>query len=153
MGASSWNYIVPFQKDIAQALADLQRRVFDEGEYYRSDDYDIDYSSLEALFAARESDVFWDVGTHSILDIDQIIETGRPDEPGAIRALSSDETRALLGGEQPTRADLERAYNVPVEMGCDTPIESGYPRWSGRFTILYRDGVPDELAFWGYSGD
>ena len=25
--------------------------------------------------------------------------------------------------------------------------------WTGRYTVLYRDGRPDELAFWGISGD
>jgi hypothetical protein len=154
MGASSWDYVVPYQDDITRAFAELQQRVFDEGDYYR-DDYDdfLDVTSLEALLAGKESERFWEVGTHSILDMDQIIDAGRPDEAGAIRALSGEELRTHLGSDHPTRADWERAFNVPTQPGTSAPINAGFPRWSGRYAVLYRDGAPHEIAFWGWSGD
>ena len=33
MGASGWEYIVPYQHDLAAALADLRRYVFERGDY------------------------------------------------------------------------------------------------------------------------
>lgn len=30
---------------------------------------------------------------------------------------------------------------------------SDVPRWSGRYVIIYRDEAPDQIAFWGVSGD
>lgn len=156
MGASCWDYIVPFQQDITRVLSILQQRVFDEGDYYwdLDDGGDvIDRTSLAALFASKDSDRFWEVGTHSILDMDSISAADQPDAEGAIRALSADGVTRHLGSPQPTRADFERAFNLPVNPGESAPIDSGYPKWSGRLTILYRDGEPDEIAFWGCSGD
>ena len=33
MGASGWDYYVPFQVDMAAALRDLRARVFEQGEF------------------------------------------------------------------------------------------------------------------------
>ncbi|OLT30422.1 hypothetical protein BJF79_39060 [Actinomadura sp. CNU-125] len=128
--------------------------MFDDGDYYRDEEDEfIDDSSLEALLACKEAEEFWEVGTHSILDMDQVIDADRPEEVGAIRALSADEMRTHLGSERPTRADLERAFAVPAAPGMGPPIDSSYAKWTGRYVVLYRDGAPDEIAIWGASGD
>lgn len=154
MGASGWLYIVPFQQDISLALSDLQRRVFDDRDYYWDEqDESIDRTSLETLLASKESEEFWEVGTHSILDMDRVIGADQPEEIGAVRALSPEQVLVYLGSEHPTRTDFERAVNVQVEAGESPPIDSGYIKWSGRYAVLHRDGVPHEIAFWGWSGD
>jgi hypothetical protein len=33
VGASGWEYVVPYQSDMTEALASLRRRVFAEGSY------------------------------------------------------------------------------------------------------------------------
>lgn len=33
MGASGWEYLVPYQADLQAALNDLRRRVFESGDY------------------------------------------------------------------------------------------------------------------------
>jgi hypothetical protein len=148
VGASGWDYLVPYRPEVAEALLDLQAQVFNDGDYYQ-------YwrlfgtprpETIEDLWAAKETPDFWDVGTHSILDIDKIASVSEPDSPGAIRALSAPEMHAVLGTDRPTRTDFERA--LP---GSDSLLD--VPRWSGRYVILYKDERPDEIAFWGYSGD
>ena len=34
MGAVSWDYVVPYQRDIAQALQQLRQQVFASGAFY-----------------------------------------------------------------------------------------------------------------------
>jgi hypothetical protein len=55
--------------------------------------------------------------------------------------------RELLGCDHPTAEEFEAA--------CDRHDRLGVTkfRWTGRYTVLYRDGEPHELAFWGMSGD
>jgi len=54
---------------------------------------------------------------------------------------SASAIREAFGSDRPTRADFD---GVDVEYA---------PRWSGHCTVLYMDGIPDEIAFWGLSGD
>ena len=148
MGASGWDYLVPYRPEVAEALLDLQAQVFSDGDYY---DYWTECSApppetIEDLWAAKESPDFWDVGTHSILDIDKIVGVTEPDSPGAIRAMTPDEMHAVLGTDRPTRTDFER-----TSPHRDSLLD--FPRWSGRYVILYKDERPDEIAFWGFSGD
>jgi len=161
MGASGWDYVAPYQKDAAQALVDLQRELIANGEYYHGQSPDelspeereqggwgsyYQFESLDALLAAKETDEFWEQGTHSILDMDRIVDSGRPDEAGAIAVLSDEETVRLLGSGRPTRSDFERAR-------MDLLRNADFPSSSGRCVVLYDDGRPDGIAFWGYSGD
>lgn len=146
MGASGWDYVVPYQADITRALLDLQRQVFDDGEYWKGYGEKWATSSLEELVALKETESFWAEGTHSILDIDRIIDPGALDEPGAIGALPGDEARDLLGSDRPSRQDYDRVLD-------DLLMDLDVPRWSGRYVILYEDGQPAEIAFWGCSGD
>ena len=37
---------------------------------------------------------------HSILDIDKIVGVGEPDSPGAMRAMSAEEMRDVLGSDR-----------------------------------------------------
>lgn len=49
----------------------------------------------------------------------------------------------MFGHDQPTNDDFERFTKEPWEID----------RWEGRGTVLYQDGQPHGLAFWGISGD
>ncbi|HET9144297.1 hypothetical protein [Actinophytocola sp.] len=139
MGASGWEYFVPYQADVGKAFAELQRQVLADGDYYQGEKYD----SLAELVAAKQQEEFWEEGTHSILDMHRVNHAFAADETGQIRELSPVEVDALLGSETPTRADFEQ-----VDEPC-----ADFDSWQGRYTVLYQDGQPHELVFWGYSGD
>lgn len=103
-------------------------------------------ATLAALNAAKDEELFWDVGTHSILDTHQIRDSDR-DDFGTIRPLTELESRDLFGSTQPIATDLDRAQQagrLEAALG---------DRWTGRYAVLYRDGAAAEIYFWGCSGD
>ena len=75
MGASGWEYVVPYQRDLGAALDSLRREVFAAGDYVKPSSYgDVfdlpDPSSVDDL---TEQDRYWEFmgtsGTHSIIDV------------------------------------------------------------------------------------
>ncbi|MER5944811.1 hypothetical protein ABT127_01970 [Streptomyces sp. NPDC001904] len=146
MGASGWEYYVPYQEDVSAALEELRERVFRDEDYYWSGDHPLDEddrvprpATVEELWEdedARES------GTHSILDMERVLRPG--EAPGActIRPVQPDEACRLTGTDVLTREHVE-AMEPLVEEG-----------WSGRVAVLHDGaGRPSELYFWGISGD
>ncbi len=147
MGASSWDYYVPYQPDLAQALAALRQQIFAEHDYALTLDDDESWpATMQELFA-RE-DVGYG-GTHSILDIDRVIGPHDEDGFGTLRPLTEAELVRYLGTTTPTRADFDRAYALE---GADVQFDLGQ-RWSGYAAVLYDGGNPAQIAIWGYSGD
>lgn len=90
MGASGWDYIEPFDTDLATTLANLRRRVFDEGDYFWFDSIPkpATFAELEGLFAEiaalTPDEIDYEdpriiqladiasSGTHSILDMSAV---------------------------------------------------------------------------------
>ena len=79
--------------------------------------------------------------------MDSLLPVDTEDGGGTLRPLSSQEVRELLGTDLPGAGDFETAHDSSGVLGVADV------RWSGRYTVLYRDGRPDELAFWGISSD
>ena len=137
MGASAWTYWVPYREDVNAALQALRREVFDRGEFYRAGSGDP--SSLEQLLEQGGES-----GTHSIIDVLSVSPTV---ELGAVAPLSDAELAELFGSDQPTRADVEANW-----AGVMRVTEQRGP-WTGTYLTTYRCGEPDELYFFGMSGD
>jgi hypothetical protein len=150
VGASGWNYVVPYQADLAAALAALRRQVFHEGSYVNPAEHGLAApTSVEALW---QEEYYWEFmgtcGTHSILDIAQVVAADDVGQgPGTVRPLTDAECRDLFGVTQPGGADYERVGESAL-FGC---VTAG--RGTGRATVLWDDGQPSEIALWGYSGD
>ena len=173
MGASSWNYFVPFQKDLSKALQELRETVFLRSEYYRRDSFwkemtfeDFlppgmdeeettefleEFQRLQALPepTSIETLIQWngEDGTHSIIDIHEIAATS---SFGAVAPLSSEELKRFFGTNKPTRAMIERKGN---DLFAFLQQEMGRYRGEGTYIIVYKDGEPDEIYFVGYLGD
>ncbi|MEY9927925.1 hypothetical protein ABH926_002559 [Catenulispora sp. GP43] len=158
MGASGWDYIEPFDTDLATTLANLRRRVFDEDDYFWFDSIPkpATFAELEALFAEiaalelGENDYddpriieLTDIassGTHSILD------AGGIGSRGGIRVVPAEQAEAVFGSPQPSRADFER-----MTMNQQIDVLNGS---IGACVQLHDDsGAVTEVAFWGISGD
>ena len=141
MGASGWHYVVGYRPDVEVAFAELQETVLAGGDYY---DREVGtFASMAELNEMRNTEDFWEAGTHSILDMMTCTGPDAQDEIAALRLLRDDEVRALFGHDQPTNDDFERFIDVAWDI----------ERWQGRATVLYQDGQPHRLAFWGVSGD
>lgn len=159
MGASGWSYRVAFDDDAERAFFALQQRelVGDDWLWNDDDSQEGDAAvdggrrptSLSELAEAKEDEdlEFWTWGTHSILDMDRLVAADAEDHDGTVRALSAVEVRRLFGSERPTGDAFEAAYLADGSLGVADST------WSGRYTVLYRDGAPDEWVFWGISGD
>lgn len=141
MGASAWHYVVGYRPDVEVAFAELQETVLAGGDYY---DREVGtFASMAELNEMRNTEDFWEAGTHSILDMMTFTGPDAQDEIAALRLLRDDEVRALFGHDQPTNSDFERFTDEVWDL----------ERWQGRATVLYQAGQPHGLAFWGISGD
>jgi hypothetical protein len=159
MGASGWDYIEPFDTDLATTLANLRRRVFDEGDYFWFDSISKPgtLAEFDGLFAELNSmspdgvdledpriielaDIA-SSGTHSVLDAPTV--GGRD---GDIRIVPVAQVEALFGSSQPSRADFER---LPERQRIEALSDC-----IGACVQLHDEsGAVTEVAFWGISGD
>lgn len=150
MGATDWHHVVPYQPELARALADLHREILAAGAFswpFRESPDDPLPATLDEIRAEPEVEYS---GTHSVLDIDRVIDSGAPDGHGTLRPLTAAETAELLGTSRPTRADFAIAYGDGTG-----PLSTVARRWSGYAVPLYdgADATPAALGIWGYSGD
>lgn len=171
MGGSGWDYREPYAGSVEATLIALQERILRTGEYLWP--WDLEYrnpaflahqatsparpgsgparpATLAQLNEVKETMEFWDEGTHSILDMDQVIQADDDDQPGAIRPLTPAELTDVFGTPRPSGADLDRVYQVD---GADPLGALCGERWTGRSVVIYAGSAPAEVFFWGTSGD
>ncbi|MEO1498631.1 MAG: hypothetical protein AAFV43_15920 [Planctomycetota bacterium] len=132
MGASPYEYFVPFEQDTHAALEKLRQRVFASGDYATAD---MNPATPEEALELGDAD-----GTASILDIERVAE--QPDFCCAA-PYSADELENYFGTQTPTRGDLE------IGDGFWDEIERGH----ARIIPLFEGGQAKELCFVGYSFD
>ena len=170
MGASGWDYYMPYQEDIYLAFVTLRQLVFEAGEFFWA--VSGKNAAADPSRPATE-DALWAVevvrlkGTHSILDMYKVLgdgekpnygylpysydtfeeymalvkEHGNP-EYGVIVPVGEAEAYATAGDTKLTRDHV--AQLVPL---------AKYPGF-GRVAVLHDErGTPAELYFWGFSGD
>jgi hypothetical protein len=149
VGASGWLYVVPYQEDLSAALDALRRQVFAEGEFRHPDDEGLPVpGSVDDLLLDIYAEFMGGTGTHSVIDVLHLVPAGvRDQDYCTVRPLTADEARQLFGSPAPDRLDFDA---VPAMTLLDT-VTAG--RWTGRSVVLWADGKPDEIAFWGISGD
>lgn len=132
MGAEPWDYFVPFEKNVQDALLKLRNREFLAGRFHGGE---FNPGSIEEAREVADAD-----GTRSILDMDRV-----GDEPdfGVVVPLSSKRLAELFGTDKPTRAMIEtnRDFYEDIERG------------QGVFIVAYDQGEPSEIFFGGYSYD
>ncbi|MFO0546863.1 MAG: hypothetical protein U0271_00680 [Polyangiaceae bacterium] len=143
MGASGWDYWVPYESDIGSALAKLREKAFAEGDYYKGfGEYQVKSpTSIDDLFKQMEEVGLSTEGAHSILDMERVGET--PDF-AVVAPLTDDQLDALFDTTKPTRAQVEAEKSL---------IESLRERWEGTYIVAYEGDTPKEIFFVGFSGD
>ncbi|MFF1845983.1 hypothetical protein ACFVW5_13850 [Streptomyces sp. NPDC058232] len=147
MGASNWDYYVPYQEDLNAALQQLRRGVFDAGSYYwvngadwrPEEEREPRPRTLEELW---QDELVQEAGTHSILDVFQVLGPDDTPDYNAVEPVLAEEARELLGTDTLTRAHVKHFDVFPRS------------RWVGRCAVLHDEqGQPQEIYFWGHSGD
>ncbi len=160
MGASEWSYVTPYRGDVEASLRELQQRVFRDGEYYWFwDQYPGDRplprpATIDGIW---ETETMCETGTHSILDIDQVLTTTDPpirfntSDYATVRPLAEERVLHHFGTSRPTRAQFE-------VLASDRPRHDEFwdelkLRSAGLYVLLYEQDARSDVGFWGYSGD
>ena len=170
MGASGWDYSMPYQEDRYLAFVTLRQLVFEAGEFVwavsgKNASDDPGRPTTEDELWSEE--VVRLKGTHSILDMYKVLDDGEEPtygylpyayetfeeymalvkehgnpEYGVVIPVGEAEAYAAAGDTKLTRDHVELL--IPL---------AKFPGF-GRFAVLHDDqGAPAELYFWGYSGD
>ena len=160
MGSSEWSYVTKYQGDAAVALRELQECVFRDGDYCWWDEFGEYEPRPESVEAYWANEGRWESGTHSILDIDRVVDTTDPPDDwvnpadiGTVRPLAADRVRRLFGTTRPTRAQFEalaKDYANPRHRELTGEVRV---RWTGFYVLLHDGDTPTEIGFWGRSGD
>jgi hypothetical protein len=148
MGASGWHYYVAYQPDLQAALDELRRSVFETGEYWWAVPYEFGKSAADFPNRPRTEAELWadevvhECGTHSILDMFRVVADGEEPDYGTVQPVTEQEALDRVGVAKLTRAHVEVLE----------PLAERH--WFGRCAVL-RDatGDPNEIYFWGSSGD
>lgn len=153
VGASGWEYFVPYQEDLGAALAALREQVFRSGDWLWTPRWDDELdaevevprpASLAALDELWEEDErLEEEGTHSVLDIREgVLAPGEDWYLFTVQPVSGAEARAVAGTDVLTRAHVKALDPLAAH------------RWVGRCAVLHDgDDEPAEIYFWGFSGD
>ncbi|MFJ6571428.1 hypothetical protein ACIQNU_28850 [Streptomyces sp. NPDC091292] len=124
-----------------------------------------EYESLHELYADEE--FMGEEGTHSILDVRRMVETSNPpqehDEADyfTLRPLPADRLVDHFGTDRPTVRQYEDAMARSFEAmrtrrpgdEDSTLLGEHRVRWTGFYVVLYADGRPTHVGFFGSSGD
>ncbi|QMU77489.1 hypothetical protein GXW83_19100 [Streptacidiphilus sp. PB12-B1b] len=150
MGASGWDYITPFDTDVATTLARLHEQLF-QAEYAG------DYATLRDLW--QDEEFMGEEGTHSILDVCRVVTTTAPPKPSVsddystIRPLAPERVLHHFGTERPSRRQYQQRCEAERSAGATTLADECRMRWTGLYLVLHEHDRPTDVAFWGCSGD
>ena len=170
MGASGWDYSMPYQEDRYLAFVTLRTLVFEAGEFLWAVSGKM---AVDDPGRPTTEDELWAdetvrlKGTHSILDMYRILADGETPPYGYLPYSyeTFEEYMALVK----EHGNPEYGIIVPVgeaeayETAGDTKLTrdhveaiiplAKYPG-IGRMAVLHDEqGAPAELYFWGFSGD
>ncbi|WP_204009496.1 hypothetical protein [Virgisporangium aurantiacum] len=145
MGSSNWDYFVPYQHDLNAALLQLQAQVLADGAYYwapggrgSASRYPNRPTTMADLFS---DELVQQEGTHSILDMDEVVGPDEEPDFAAVAPVTADEARERTGTEILTREHAPHIRTLADKA------------WYGRYAVLHdTDGKPSEIYFFGYSG-
>ncbi|MFB6678789.1 hypothetical protein ACFCWG_41570 [Streptomyces sp. NPDC056390] len=154
MGASGWGYVTPYRGSVEATLNALHDDVFQE--LYGDGD---EYGSLDELYADKE--FMGEEGTHSILDVQRIVETTEPSDYFTLRPLPTARLAHHFGTDRPTVEQYEDAMARACEAMNTRPLwdedttllGEDKMRWTGVYVVLYTDSQPTHVGFFGSSGD
>lgn len=141
MGGNAWENTGPYQVDLAAAFREAQER-----ELAR-DDQGFPGRTIDELWEDPDwQEYIFTGGTCSVLDFFAFTAgDGLQNEGGSMRLLSDAEVRAWAPGGRPTYAEWQDALRsgdlFDLDRGC------------GNCAVLYRDGQPAEVAYWGITAD
>ncbi|WP_406006756.1 hypothetical protein OG440_11585 [Streptomyces sp. NBC_00637] len=140
MGGNAWSHAGPYQRDLEAAFRQAQ------SDELARDNHGFGNRSIEELWRDPEwEEYIFTGGTGTVLDFPLMIEAENTDDGPFMRPLTADEVRAWAPHGRPTHAQWDAA------------LDSGrldFPgRAQGNCTVLYHDGRPTQIGYWGVTAD
>ncbi|MCF3133933.1 hypothetical protein [Streptomyces olivochromogenes] len=141
MGGNGWTQTGPYRRDLTAAFRQAQM------EELAQDDHGFGAGrTIEALWLDPEwQEYIFTGGTGTVLDLPMVIEPTDPEDGPFMRPLTEEEVRAWAPDGRPTYADWDEALHSDR---LDFP-----GRAQGRCTVLYTDGEPTHIGYWGVTAD
>jgi hypothetical protein len=139
VGGNEWTATGPYQEDLAAAFRQAQHQEL------AKDDHGFPGRGIVELWEDESwLEYILTGGTCTVLDFYALIDAEAGDEFAMMRPLTEDEIRSWAPDGRPTRDRWDAAIRQLLD-----PVGRGI----GRCTVLYRDGEPAEIAYWGCTAD
>lgn len=143
MGGSGWSGTGPYREDLKAAFREAQELELAQ------DDHGFTGYTIDELWRNRDwQEYIVTGGTGSTLDFVTFV-VGRGPEGDAgrrMRMLTEAEVLEWAPDGRPTRAQWKAAVDSGV-------LHDVLDRACGNCTVLYADGEPAEIAYWGITAD
>ncbi|MGD1223536.1 hypothetical protein AB9Q10_34515 [Streptomyces krungchingensis] len=140
MGGNGWMHTGPYQRDLAAAFRRAQE------EQLAEDDHGFPGRTIDDLWEDPAwHEYIFTGGTGTVLDQPTLIEATDPDDGPYMRPLTDAEVKAWAPDGRPTYDDWDTALHSEQ---LDFPH-----RAQGRCTVLYTDGRPTRIGYWGVTAD
>ncbi|MER7766918.1 hypothetical protein [Kitasatospora sp. NPDC096140] len=139
MGGNGWAATGPYQEDLGAAFRRAQQQELAE------DDHGFPGQGIVELWEDEDwREYILTGGTGTVLDFYALIDAGAGDQEAMMRPLTDGEIRSWAPDGRPTREQWDASISQLL-----APVG----RAIGRCTVLYRDGEPAEVAYWGCTAD
>ncbi|NYV73975.1 hypothetical protein [Streptomyces sp. UH6] len=140
MGGEGWTHTGPYGPDLAAAFRQAQ------DEELARDDRGFPGRSVTELWREPEwIDRVLTGGTRTVLDFPLMLEAADPHDGPFLRPLTDAEVRAWAPGGRPTHEEWAAALGSG---------RLAFPaRGQGNCTVLFHDGVPVAIGYWGVTSD
>ncbi|MFI2733828.1 hypothetical protein [Streptomyces sp. NPDC018711] len=140
MGGDCWWQTGPYDSDPAVAFRRAQ-----EAELAK-DDHGFPGRTVAELWDSEDwAEFIFTGGTATVLDQIHTVDATEPERGPYMRPVTEEELRAWCPHGKPTSAEWETALRADHEL---------FPRRGlGRCTVLYADGEPSEIGYWGVTAD
>jgi hypothetical protein len=139
MGGDGWSRTGPYQQDLAAAFRQAQERELAGNDEFAG-------QTIEQLWQDEEwVEYILTGGTGTVLDQVRLVDPTRRDDGPFMRPLTDEEIRAWCPGARPTHDQ----WLAALASGA-LPFPG---RAAGNCVVLYRDGEPELVGYWGTTAD
>lgn len=140
MGGNAWWQTGPYQDNLTAAFRQAQEQEL------AKDNHGFEGRTIEELWQDEEwTEYILTGGTGTVLDLIHIVDPTDTEWGPFIRPLTDGEVRPWAPSGRPTHAEWVNALETE---------RLPYPgRACGNCTVLYRDGQPTEIGYWGVTAD
>jgi hypothetical protein len=140
MGGDAWSHTGPYQADLRAAFRQAQT------EELAKDHHGFEGRSIEELWRDPEwHEYIYTGGTGTVLDFSLMVEAADGDSGPFMRPLTDREIHAWIPHGRPTFEEWDEALDADRLAFPD--------RAQGNCTVLYREGRPAQVGYWGVTAD